>query len=269
MNILDSSIQQQILDKMPCGILVTDNANLISFANAQILLWLGTGSADLLGKSPTNLDPQLAQCLFAEGELQPIEGKDGNKIWLDKTISSAQDCQLHFYQDVSEKMQIEVKLTQLTKELNSLSVKDNVTGLMNQPLLMLALEPQVSRSRRYQNPISVMVMGLGPTSDGRTLEGDHLAQIAQFLKGQLRWADLIGRSEEGDFILVLPETKLDAAQQIAQKLANVLPTSLADLPVFTPLFGLAEWQKTDNATSLVRRAQQDLERQTDDLVSTA
>jgi len=259
MNKLDATIERQMLENSPVGILLTDSQSSVAYMNLQLATWLRGTAHHFIGKQVTDLDEGIQQLLQSDQELGFIRDSNDNKLWLEKSIGSCTGFSLTFFQDVTEKLQLENKITELSKNLNNQSVKDNVTGLMNQPLLMLALEPQVSRSRRYHSPISVMVMSLPVVDHGGPLTEAEQAHIAQFLKGQLRWADLIGRSEQGGFILVLPETKLDAAQQIAQKLTNLLPASLDSLANIAPLFGIAEWQKTDNATSLVERAQQDLQ----------
>jgi PleD family two-component response regulator len=77
------------------------------------------------------------------------------------------------------------------------------------------------------------------------------------LKDQLRWADLIGCTDEQEFMLALPETPETAALQLTHKLKPLLgetsSTSLAGMSIWS-CFGIAGWRKSDNAPSLLQRA---------------
>jgi GGDEF domain-containing protein len=130
---------------------------------------------------------------------------------------------------------------------------DPDTGLLNRRGIMLALEPQVARSRRYNRPISVIVLEVSCAPDDAAIR----KQIAQQLKDQLRWADTIGCTGPREFLLVLPETTEEAALQLVDKLKTCLNTMPLThcaghaLPVY---FGVTSWKRNDNASSLLTRA---------------
>ena len=123
---------------------------------------------------------------------------------------------------------------------------------------MLALEPQVARSRRYNSPIAVISLDVYGINDNDKL----CKQIALQLKDQLRWADLIGCDDDRSFLLILPETGEHDAHQLAEKLRNRLIGFIQDASeTQTPhiFYGVTGWQRTDNATTLLRRASRALE----------
>ncbi|WJW75586.1 hypothetical protein QVG61_00400 [Thiohalobacter sp. IOR34] len=148
-------------------------------------------------------------------------------------------------QDCTELLQLRRDCARLETELEAQSLKDPITGLLNQRGLMVALEPQVSRSRRYDSPLSLLLLRI------READSEMLRAASQILKDQLRWADLVGSGEPGEFIMALPETRLPEARLLADKLRLRLGGSL---PAERLAFGLAEWTRTDNAHTLLRRA---------------
>jgi len=94
--------------------------------------------------------------------------------------------------------------------------------------------------------------------------GDHekeqslLVGVAQLLKDQLRWADMIGYTEQHEFILVLPETNAEAAVRLADKLEHQLIELMPPPADRCCRLGIASWRKSDNAATLLKRTAQSL-----------
>jgi len=160
--------------------------------------------------------------------------------------------QARLFVDVGKQTELEQAHAALNEELKQHILTDTVTGLLNWRGIMLALEPQVARSRRYNSPMSVIMMEIHCDGDK-----DHLLlQIARLLKDQLRWADLVGCSEQHDFILVLPETTAESAMQLAGKLEQRVAEMGGEIDSQNPsiCYGVTGWRKKDNAGTLLKRA---------------
>ena len=74
----------------------------------------------------------------------------------------------------------------------------------------------------------------------------------------MRWADIIGRYDGQDFLLVLPETPADATETLAQKLCELIDELelVADdnqTIKIKPYCGLTTWQKGDDANLMLQR----------------
>jgi GGDEF domain-containing protein len=130
------------------------------------------------------------------------------------------------------------------------------------------LEQQVSRSRRYGNPLSVIVIeitGAGADEAGAAPTTDPVRlAVGQFLRDQLRWVDFIGRGPDDRFTLVLPETPEPHATRLADKLRQrladlALPESDTRIKVEARL-AVAGWTKGDDAGRLLRRVGEGLGR---------
>jgi PleD family two-component response regulator len=81
------------------------------------------------------------------------------------------------------------------------------------------------------------------------------------LNDQMRWADIIGRLSDSDFLLVLPETHAEAASDIAEKIRERfeildVPEVEVDANDIQVNFGVAEWQKGDDVGLLMMRARE-------------
>ena len=88
---------------------------------------------------------------------------------------------------------------------------DSVTGLLSARAFRGRLSEEVERARRYQRPLSAAVISI---DDFGALELRHgfkagdelLAAVAKRLGGVTRSHDLIGRTAQSEFGLLLPDT---------------------------------------------------------------
>ena len=251
---IDLTLALQLLQSGPTGILLVNGQGRIRWLNETLLGWLGVSSNELVGKDQHTLPhPELQQLLLCADRLH-LQLRHGPERWLScqqVTLDGRPSHSLvaHYFLD-------DTPQEELNHQLREQSLSDAVTGLPNRRALMLALEPQVSRCRRYNSQLSVVLMGLnesgGPDNSGHASQ--RLA-VSRLLKDQLRWADLIGCSDDGEFILVLPETGEDDAQKLVQKLSGQFKhLHSTDGPRFNACFGIAAWRKSDDASALLRRA---------------
>jgi len=126
---------------------------------------------------------------------------------------------------------------------------DPETGVLDAAGINRALQTEVSRSRRYGNPLSVVVL--------RTASA--LRGVARMLKEELRWADLIGRIEERALLVVLPESDAEAANHLVAKVRGMLARDAATHGRAAAQLGAAEWRRGDDSDALLRRACEALE----------
>ena len=158
-----------------------------------------------------------------------------------------------FFVDITRQVELEDAHELLNKEFQEHVLTDPVTGLLNRRGVMLALEPQVARSRRYNSPISIVMLDFHGGGDRNRI----LVAIARLLKDQLRWADLVACTDRQEFVLVLPETTAEAALKLADKLRAQLHELAAEIDPANPLwtcYGVTDWRKSDNANTLLKRA---------------
>lgn len=124
------------------------------------------------------------------------------------------------------------------------------SGALNHAALKARLEAEISRSRRYANPLSCITLRVG--SAIRYPGPDTLVRI---LKEQLRWVDLLGHWGDELLLVVLPETTEQAAASLTGKLRTAVPAATADGEGAIEIaIGYAAWRRGDNAERMVRRA---------------
>jgi diguanylate cyclase (GGDEF)-like protein len=100
---------------------------------------------------------------------------------------------------------------------------DDLTKLYNYRYLMQYLEAEVKRCLRYKKKVSLLfidVDGFKRVNDtyGHLVGSLVLAEIGQLLRKILRETDVVGRYGGDEFVIVLPETPLNGALVIAERI---------------------------------------------------
>jgi len=103
------------------------------------------------------------------------------------------------------------------------AMSDTLTGLPNRRALDARMDNEVQRSARYGRPFAVLMMDLdGFKSINDTwghLFGDQvLYELAQFLNGNLRSTDFLARYGGDELTMILPESDINAASQVGDKI---------------------------------------------------
>jgi diguanylate cyclase len=126
-------------------------------------------------------------------------------------------------------LEVEVGLhRQKARQARELRLKDRLTGCFNR----LAYDERAqaeydTRWRRDRAPLSVMVFDLDRFKEINDAFGHRsgdavLATVAKLAAGQLREADFFARYGGDEFVALLPETDLDGARQVAERVRRVV-----------------------------------------------
>lgn len=257
-------IDQTLLQELPIGLLLFDQDARIAWVNEGMHELLGLPDAELIGKSVSQLPQPTQALLSAEPRLYHVPG---SRRWLSREVRRGDDGErLMIVLDVSAQEELAEENARLRQQVEDLKLTDELTGLPNKRAISQALDLHISRSRRYQNPLSVALVhvDLQAMAGVLPLSTDPAAlATSRFLRDRLRWVDQIARWEDNIFLLVLPETTLADAKGLLEKVAReqgsmVLPEACGDMrPKLT--FGLACWKKGDDMRKLLRDALNDLQ----------
>ncbi len=104
---------------------------------------------------------------------------------------------------------------------------DAGTDLHTKRYLMDALERELKRARRNDHPLSVLCLDLDHfklVNDqyGHDAGDQVLHRAAALMKLQVRGSDIVGRIGGEEFAVVLPETELPAAIELAERMRQAL-----------------------------------------------
>jgi diguanylate cyclase (GGDEF)-like protein len=118
-------------------------------------------------------------------------------------------------------------------ELNELLATDLLTGLANRRKLDRTLERELTRARRFEAPMSVVMIDLDHfkrvnDTHGHPAGDAVLSAVGRTVMAELREVDAAGRYGGEELLLVLPGTNLEGAQSAAERvrmaIANLVVT---------------------------------------------
>ena len=269
---LDQNIANHALNMSPVGVVIYDDNDKIQWINQVMSEFLAMPSDQIIGLSSQELSSQHLDSFADHPDLCKVSNSTSRQNrWLisldtppDGNVSSDN---IRYYVDVSEIMKLKTEMRNLQDQLDNNSTSDTLTGLLNKRSLLQSLEPQVSRSRRYNNPLTLIVMQIDSfevhSDDTKPAIDQALTAVSFYLRDQMRWVDLVGRTSDNEFTLILPETRIADANILVEKINSRLnKLSLPDSPEVTisveAKFGIAEWEKGDDTSLLIRKAKGNL-----------
>ena len=254
---LDYSTALSTLQNLPLCILILEHDR-VCWANKRLLQTLHTSENALIGLRAKQATGTVFAPLFENSEHLCLTEEGGVTRWLkrERVRLDPPTLQAHFFEDVTSLVKLEEEYKKLSEDLSAFVTNDSLTGLLNCRAIMQALDLQISRSRRYGNPLALLRISLvcePPEKD--TL----LKSISEGLKTQLRWVDQIGMLDSATFLIILPETTLEDAKELAAKLANDRAILIGHSPECSMKFGVASWNQGDDPHKLLQRLQKDQE----------
>lgn len=202
----------------------------------------GTGIEWVVSNRRPHIEPDLAQeRLFVEDELLLKEGirssvrlplvargKVIGALFLGSVVPRCySERELELLVPVGEQLAIAIENSRLFQEINRLAITDELTGLFNRRHFYHHLEQEFRRARRYDRPLSLIMMDIDDFKRYNDLNG-HLAgdQILRILAGRLRSStravDMLARYGGDEFGIILPETDLKQAGVQAERIRSAV-----------------------------------------------
>lgn len=170
----------------------------------------------------------------------------------------------YFYQQVLYRNQLKLEansiilLTALA-EVNQLATLDGLTRLWNRSSMEERLQTETTRAQRYNNPLSMIMFDLDRFKHvndtlGHDIGDEVLKRIAGLGKTLLRGSDIFGRWGGEEFLVILPQTTLEGALLVAEKIRQTMEMYWHEQAgVVTASFGVAAWAQGENSTSFWKR----------------
>jgi diguanylate cyclase (GGDEF)-like protein/PAS domain S-box-containing protein len=226
----------------------------ISFIKNRIFLRCNRRMEEMFGYGPGEMHGQSTRIYFASqedyeamgvrvfdvlrrGESFIVESvykrKNGELIWcrLNGTAIDASDPlagSIWAFEDITQRKNVEAELQRSREELERLSRQDGLTGLANRRFFDDILRREFLRSARERTPLALVI---GDTDCFKNyndrhghVQGDECLRriAAAFAAVCRRPADLAARYGGEEFALVLPDTSLEAAANMAESLRQAV-----------------------------------------------
>ncbi|NLI46591.1 MAG: diguanylate cyclase [Acidobacteria bacterium] len=116
---------------------------------------------------------------------------------------------------------------------------DSLTGMLRREAVFERLAQEIRRATRYGRPLAVGMADMDffklvNDNFGHPTGDITLKRVAQVLTGALRGTDFVGRYGGEEFLLILPETDLRSATEVAERIRGVIEAMVCQSPDGTP-----------------------------------
>lgn len=217
-------------------IVITDTRGVIEYVNPKFTELTGYTTNEIIGMNTNMLKSNQHDNEFYQKMWSTIlsgedwrgdfcnKKKNGEIYWEDAHISSVKDSKgritnfIAVKEDITERRDYE-------KRLNIYATMDEMTGTFNRRSAMILMEKQLLMSKRqYQNFVIFFmdINGLKSVNDslGHSY-GDELISLAvRAIKSCLREADSLCRLGGDEFLIILPNTNLNQAKIILNRITD-------------------------------------------------
>jgi diguanylate cyclase (GGDEF) domain len=117
--------------------------------------------------------------------------------------------------------------TRLYEEALRLAQTDSLTGLYNHKHFFELAKKEISRALRYQHPLTVLMVDIDYFKDindtyGHSAGDQVLISIANLCRKIFRNIDILARYGGEEFAILLPETPVETALEVAERLRHTV-----------------------------------------------
>ena len=226
-----------VLDNVDALVYMKGEDRRFRYANQRAADAFGLPADQVVGKLDCQLMPSEAaerfwrkdQEIFASGQRsvseEAMQGRDGRMRHYWSVVVPWQQADgsravIGLSTDITE-------LHDLKEELQRQARTDALTGVANRRSFQEAAQAEFQRSRRYGRQLSLMAIDVdhfkGINDHHGHPVGDRVLQvIAQCVQESLRSNDVLARTGGEEFCVLLPETELAAASELAGRLCQNL-----------------------------------------------
>lgn len=192
------------------------------------------------------------------GELeQPC--KDGTTVWTEASVSGIFNKAGRFVgmlgvtRDISERKRMEA-------EIRRLSITDKLTQIFNRLKLDETLEQQFEWSKACLSPFGIIILDIDHfklvnDTYGHQVGDQVLIELVGILNKNVRGQDILGRWGGEEFLIILPDTSLEDATVLAERLRQVVADkSFTTAGQVTISIGVSAFNADSSPEAIVSRA---------------
>ncbi|MGA1932093.1 diguanylate cyclase [Arcobacter sp. YIC-464] len=160
---------------------------------------------------------------------------------------------------------INEELLSKTSKLEEKASYDFLTKIYNRQKFDSYLEYEIKKTNRYDNQVlSIMLLDIDYFKNvndtyGHLVGDKVLKEVAKILTVCSRDCDIVARWGGEEFVLMLPQTNIEQAMFVAQKLrATVEKHSFEEVGNITCSIGISQYHKTESKETLFKRVDEAL-----------
>jgi diguanylate cyclase (GGDEF)-like protein len=259
-----------LLQNMQDGVIVIDPSNRVVEMNPSAAFLLDKLALPLGGGVQETFQqwPDLVSALVEKSRL-PVEIFLPGSIprYLDIRVTSITDIRsdkkdgyLAVLRDITDRKQAESVIEAKNRELERISVTDDLTSLYNRRQANKFLDHEFQISDRYNHPLALVLIDIDDFKQindrfGHRAGDEIIRSVANILRNNIRTTDLAARMGGDEFLMVMPDTDMEKAWSVMDRIRTTVQT---ELPIVTQSHisisaGITCWFRGDSPDDALER----------------
>jgi diguanylate cyclase len=280
-----------VFDTLNIGVVILDKEMRVHYWNNWMAVHSGRSKESIIGANLVDIFPNLNEPNFLRsfksvlkfGNFYYFSQKLHRYLFPMKTFSSfeseyefmQQSCSMCPIRDdnnaithICITVQDVTELADYEKRLIEMNLKDGLTGAFNRRFLTQRLEEEFERHRRYARSLSLLMIDIDHFKHVNDTYGHQigdliLKSVASEILIIMRKVDLLIRYGGEEFCCILPETNLDSAMVMAERIRRTIEKKVHEYDQqkiqITVSVGVHEFKgNLDSADTLLKKADEAL-----------
>ncbi|MDD2499310.1 MAG: diguanylate cyclase [Geobacter sp.] len=222
------------MNQSPNMIMVTDTQGTIEYVSAQVEELTGYTAEELVGANPRilksdqtstevyqNLWSTISRGYAWSGELLNRK-KNGEQYWQHLHIAPIRN----HHNSISRYVGVLEDISRqklLEEEIYAYAISDRITGLYNRKMLLELGNRDITAAQRYGRAMTLLIVDIDRFKEvndqfGYPAGNQFIQQLAEICRASVRTTDLIGRVGKDSFGILLTESSLADAHQVAERI---------------------------------------------------
>ena len=224
-----------ILDNLKAHVYIKDVNAIYTYVNNDMCDYIGKPREQIIGYPDRDIFGERAAQRFRKADDEVFNYRQ-NKASIEKSRDFRTGKKKYFWSvkvplinelgnpyallgistDVTEQKRLE-------KQLRVMASTDALTGVHNRGSFILEFKRELKRAQRYESGLSLIMLDMDHFKHindtyGHAVGDEAIMTMTTLCKANLRETDIIARIGGEEFAIILPETPLDSAKQIAERI---------------------------------------------------
>ncbi len=137
-----------------------------------------------------------------------------------------------FARDVTEQRRMEDEIKQKNEQLTTMAITDALTGIYNRRHLITRFKEEFEKARRHLSNLSCILIDIDKfkyvnDNYGHLIGDEVIKKACNIIRDSVRVYDIVGRFGGEEFLIILPDTKIEESLRLAERLRAKVESDLA------------------------------------------